>query len=346
MITAKQLYLSSTSATLQLQGLPEQLRRFQNRPRPPDHNGYSTVDDPFTPAIKFSGDGYIYWDWGHNQPDNWGTLLLEVGKGIEVEWPVLDDGKKSSIPPGAILQEIIAYAANLRTERFICRSIWEHGNVWSSYSTRRIMLAGLDQTVKIWPEWEADSKHHGYQTKISHTQLIDATESLRERVTEHFPADYTDANGHESAADLASLVVLNDVDLPTDETKGIVQRASDLENRQGFYRYFGDTWKCGRAEAKWTMGKPIIARYFFRQAIELYQKGQTREAFRTLNHGLDRIADIMTIKETYGYIPELFEDKGVLGYVPNNNELSWTLGYIIEASAAGIVALTEAGKYH
>lgn len=342
---AKQLYLSSIRALLQLQSSQEQLQRFQSRPGSPDHNGYSTIDDPFAPAIKFTGNGYIYRDWGHNQPDNWGTLLLEVGKGIEADWPVLDNGKNAPIPPGAILQEIISYAAHLRTERFIARSIWEHGNVWSSYSTRRIMLAGLNQTLKIWPELGADGKRHDYQTKISREQLTDAAAGLQEKVIEYFPADYTDTLGHESATDLASLVVLNDVDIPEEERQEIMLKATELENRQGFYRYFGDTWKQGRAEAKWTMGKPIIARYYFKQAIEKYHQGRNTEAFRALNHGLDRMADILTIKETYGYIPELFEDTGKSGYTPNNNELAWTLGYIIEASAAGISALTEAERY-
>ncbi len=345
MVPAKQLYLSSIQALLQRQGQPEQLQRFQSRPGPPDHNGYSTIDDPFAPAIKFSSDDCIYRDWGHNQPDNWGTLLLEVGKGIEADWPVLNNNRSSPVPLGTILQEIISYAVHLRTERFVCRSIWEHGNVWSSYSTRRIMLAGLYQTEKIWSELEADSKRNGYQIRTSREQLADAVGTLREKVTEHFPADYTDTLGHESAADLASLVVLNDVDLPEDEQKEILQRTLELESHEGFYRYYGDPWKQGRAEAKWTMGKPIVARYCFRQAIELYQKGRAREAFRTLDHGLDRIADILTTKEIYGYIPELFEDRGKSGYTPNNNELAWTLGYIIEASAAGIVALTEAKKY-
>ncbi len=346
---AKQLYLSSIQATIQLQGQPEQLQRFQNRPGPPDHNGYSTIDDPFAPAIKFTGSGYIYSDWGHNQPDNWGTLLLEVGKGVEADWPVLKKGGDSPIPLGAILQEIISYTANLRTERLVCRSIWEHGNVWSSYSTRRIMLAGLDQIEKIWPELATDSKRSGYQIKISQEQIVDAAGTLREKVTEHFPADYTDTLGHASAADLAHGVVANDLrdtELPTNEREEIMRKVLELENRRGCYRYDGDPWKRGRAEAIWTMGKPIIARYFFLEAIKLYEQKKPGEAFRMLDHGLDRIADILTIKESCGYIPELFEDQNRHGYVPNNNELAWTLGYTVEASAAGIVALTAAEKYY
>lgn len=348
MDSAKQLYLSSMRALLRIQGQPEQLRRFQNRPSLPDNNGYSTINDRDAPAIRFTSGGHIYQDWGHNQPDNWGTLLLGIGKGIEAGWPILDKDESQPIPLGATLQKIISYTVHLRTERLVCRSIWEHGNVWSSYSTRRIVLAGLDQIERIWPELMADSELDGYQLKVSQNQLKDAADGLREKVTEHFPADYTDTENHKSATDLASLVVLNDIDLPKEERIEIVNRIATaaLENHLGFYRYFGDPYKKGRAEAKWTMGKPIIARHYFLQAIELYKTGKPEEAFRALGHGLDRIANILTIKEAYGYIPELFEDGRNSGYIPNNNELAWTLGYVIEAAAAGIVALSESEKYH
>lgn len=345
---SKRLYLSSIRALLQIQGQPEQLRRFQSRPGLSDQDGYSTIDDRLTPAIKFTKDGYIYQDWGHNQPDNWGTLLLTVGKGIEIGWPVLGRGRNQPLPLGAILQEITSYVVNLKTERFVCRSIWEHKNVWSSYSTRRIVLAGLDQVRQVWPELVSDSKKRGYQLRASQLELEDSAGRLREKVKEYFPADYTDAEGHESAADLASLVVQNDIDdLPPEEQMEIIGRTVDLENRLGFYRYLGDPYRLGRAEAKWTMGKPIMARHFFLQSLRLYTAGKAKEAFRALDHGLDRINDLLDIKTVHGYIPELFEDRNNDGtYRANNNELAWTLGYIIEAAGVGVAAISQSEQFY
>lgn len=342
--TAKQLSLSSIQALLRIQGHHEQRWRFQSRPVDQDHNGYSIIYDRFSPAIKFSAEGRVYQDWGHNQPDNWGTLLQTVGKAIELNWPVLET--EDNPPLGEILQEIISYVVNLRTERLKCRSIWEREIGWSSYSTRRIVLAGLDQIEKVWPKLEEDSENKNYPLKTSHEQLKNAADSLRDKVTEHGLADYTDIVGHESTMDLAQLVVLNDIDLPEDEINEIIPRAYELECRQGFYRYHGDSWKHGRAEAKWTMGKPIMARHNFMQAISLYEENKPEAAFRALDHGLDRIAEIIAIKNECGYIPELFEDQGIDGYQPNNNQLAWTLGYTIRADAAGIIALSKAEQYY
>ncbi|MBI3103575.1 hypothetical protein HYZ05_01415 [Candidatus Daviesbacteria bacterium] len=344
---AKSLYLSSVRALLQIQAQPAQLWRFQNRPSIDAGNGYVTIDDRQAPAIKFTQDGLIYHDWGHNQPDNWGTLLLEVGKGIEAGWPVLEKGQNQAIPLGSIMQEVTSYVVGLRTERLVCRSIWEHKKAWSSYSTRRIVLAGLEKTEQIWPELITDSRKRAYPLKVTRQQLEDAIGRLREKVKEHFPADYTDSEGHESSADLASIVVLNDIDLPDDESSEILERARELENRQGFYRYLGDPWKQGRAEAKWTMGKPIMARYYFRLARRLYEQGKAREAYRSLGRGLDKIDDMIAIINTYGYIPEIFEDRQKDGvYRPNNNELAWTHGDIIEATSAGIVALETSERFY
>lgn len=345
---SKRLFLSSVRALLQLQGQPEQLRRLQNRPGSPDQYGYSTIDDSLAAAIKFTQDGSIYQDWGHNQPDNWGTLLSGTGKAIEADWPILAERRNQPIPLGAILQEIISYTVGLRTERLICRSIWEHQQAWSSYSTRRIVLGGLDQIKQVWPELMSDSKKSDYPLKISQSELEEAAERLREKVKEYFPADYTDAEGHESAADLASLVVQNDIDdLPPEEQMEIISRVIDLENRLGFYRYLGDPYRLGRAEAKWTMGKPIMARHFFLQSLRLYASGKPKEAFRALDHGLDRIDDLLSIKTAHGYIPELFEDRNKDGtYHPNNNELVWTLGYMAEAAGAGVVAISQAEQFY
>lgn len=344
--TAKELYLSAIQGLLIIQAQPEQQTRFASRPGPPDKDGYSTIsDDQLTPAIKFHGpSGSIYYDWGHNQPDNWATLLLEAGKGIEVGWPVLASVDEEFIP-GDILQRITSYLARLRVERFKCRSLWERGEPgWSSYSTRRMALPGLEQMARIWPELVQDSHLHGYPLLVSRDQIEDAAGTLRDKVTEHFPADYTDSRGHESVGDLASLVVLNDIDLPADEQAEILRRVADLENNLGFYRYLGDPWKIGRAEAKWGMGIPIMARYFFKQAIRLYGQGNERPAFRALDHGLERMNRIIAIKREYAYFPELHEDRNNNGiYLPNNNELAWALAYINEAAAAGIAAITTSG---
>lgn len=346
---AKKLFLSSMQPLLLTQGQPEQLQHFQNRPGPPDQNGYATIDDSAAPAIKFNRDGSIYQDWGHNQPDNWGTLLLVTGKAIEANWPILATPKSTDypIPLGAILQEVISYAVNLRTERLICRSIWEHNKAWSSYSTRSIVLAGLEQSERVWPEIVEDSKKRGYPLKISSQQIQESSGSLREKTKEHYPADYTDVEGHQSTSDLASMVVANDTKLPKDELEEIMSRAFELENREGFHRYLGDPWKRGRAEAKWTMGKPIMARLYFKKSMGQYESRTAREASRSLCHGLDRINDILDIKRNYGYIPELFEDKDNNGiYKPNNNELAWTLGYVIQAAGAGAMAIRRAEQFY
>lgn len=342
---AKRLYLSSIRTLFQIQTQPEQMHRFQNRPDIPVGDGYFTIDDRQTPAIKFTRDGIMYHDWGHNQPDNWGTLLLETGKGIEAGWPVLAKTQKQTMPLGAILQEVTAYTAGLRTERLVCRSIWEHKKGWSSYSTRRIVLAGLEGVERVWPELIADSKRKNYPLRISRQELQDATGRLREKAKEHFPADYTDSDGHESVSDLASLIVLNDIPLDDEEGSEILNKTRDLENRLGFYRYFGDPWKQGRAEAKWTMGKPVMARVHFLNSRKHYAQGRLREAYRHLDHGLDTVSDIARIIEACGYMPELFEDRDG-AYHPNNNELAWTHGYIIEAASSGIVAVKESENHY
>lgn len=336
----KRLYLSTIRGLLQTQAQPEQRERFSVRPWLPEGSDYYLLDDLHVPAIKFYSSGMPYWQWGNLQPDNWGTLLLETGKGIEAGWPVLQKTKEEQLPTGQILHDITYFVANLRTERLVCRSIWEHNKGWSSYSTRRIVLAGLEQMSRVWEKIEEDSEKREYLLTLKIDDLQSAADRLREKVSEHFPADYTDSTGHESAADLASLVVLNDIPLPPNEEAEILSRARDLENRTGFYRYIGDPWKMGRAEAKWTMGKPILAHYYFKQALSLCHEGMLSASQRSLDKGLEKIDDILEIQRTYGYIPELFEDPDKTGvYRPNNNELAWTHGIIIEAASAGITAL-------
>lgn len=345
---AKNLYLRANRGMLRVQAQPDQRRRYTSRPTDPDEEGYSTIDDKIAPAIKFTKEGHIYIDWGHNQPDNTGTLLLETGKGIEADWPVLRRGRDRFIP-GDILQDIISYAVHLRTERFRGRSIWEHNNIKSSYSTRRIVLAGLQQIEKVWPELVLDSKNKRYKLQVSLGQLQQAIGSLEEKVLE-YDGDITDsAERHPSAADLASLVVLNDIeDLPIEEEKAIIRRVqeAELENRLGFYRFQGDHWRQGWTEAKWTMGKPILARYYFRKALEAYRTNHPDVGFRALDHGLDRINDLISIYNQHGYIPELFEDEDRDGIPrPNNNELAWTHSYIIETAATGKAAIKASNKY-
>lgn len=336
------LYLKATIGMLRIQARPEQRARFASRPGIPDNEGYSTIEDRYTPAIKFTSEGFVYQDWGHNQPDNIGTQLLEIGRGIEADWPVLRKARDGFVP-GDIIQDILSYAVHLRTERFKCRSIWEHDRVRPSYSTMRMVHAGISKIGEVWLDLTRDSKRNGYELKVSRDQIQEAAGHLIERVR-GTDGDITDsAERHPSIADLASLVVLNDVDnLPPDEQKAILRRIqeAELENRLGFYRFHGDHWKHGRAEAKWTMGKPIMARYLFKQALAYYQAGQPDAGFRALDHGLDRINDLIDIIQRVGYIPELFEDQNKDGlYVPNNNELAWTHSYLIEAAAAGIAAI-------
>lgn len=350
-ITPQKLYLSAISAILRLQGQPKQWCRFQSRPGTPNADGYTTIPCSEAPAIKFdmehNPNGEIVDNWGHNQPDNWGILLDVAGKGIEKDLPVLQRQYGDQRTPGEILQHITSYLVHLKTERFLCRSIWEHNLCWSSYSTRRIVLAGLDQITKIWGEIICDSQKQSYPLLLSKDQIEDAAESLREKVTEHFPADYTDSYNHKSRGDLGQGIVLNDVDnLPRKEQLEIVWRLAELENGNGLYRYLGDPWRIGKTEAEWTMGKPIMARHYFRQAIDLYQKGLKIPGNITLQRGFKRIEDILKIKRQYGYIPELFETTQSGEYFGNNNELAWTTGYIIEAVAAGITAMSIIDKYY
>ena len=343
--TADQLYLSAARGMLLVQAQPEQLARFQTRPGPADEHGYSTIDDRFAPAIKFYGpNGSIHYDWGHNQPDNWGTLLLEVGKGIKAGLPLLE--QTADYIPGKVLQHILSYVVNLRAERLVCRSIWEHNNAWSSYSTRRIVLASLGIWTGIWPAIEKDSREHGYPLLVDKSMLRKAAGNLKLKVNEH-KGDYTDDHDHASSGDLASLVVANDIDIPKREAVRIFRRIkdADLESRQGIYRYIGDPWKHGRAEAMWTLGKPIMARYYFGQAIGFYQANHLDAATRALTQGMDRIQDILDIIAQCGYMPELFEEEKWVGsYKANNNELAWKDSYIIEAAAAGLAAIAESER--
>lgn len=348
--TPKHLYLSATESIMRLQQLPEQWERFKARPGIPDNDGYATIPCHQTPAIKFdiqkNPQGEIYQDWGHNQPDNWGTLLLGFGKGREQGMPFSEKNDPHDKSLCEIAQEIAAYVSRLHIERFRCRSIWEHEICWSSYSTRRIVLAGLEQIIKVWGQIEDDSKYYNYQLSIQKNEVQEAEGRLREKVTEHFPADFTDCWGHNSTGDLASLVVQNEIDLPSWEQKKIIKNVAILENDDGFHRYRGDPWKRGEREAKWTMGKPLMGGYFFRKSLRLYHNGEPQRGDSALRQGLTRMAAVVRIKEQHNYIPELFITPDQNNYYPNNNQLAWTLGNIIEAAAAGIAAMTESQKYH
>lgn len=335
---AEKLYLSTIGGLLEIQTNPEQMERLKTRPSCPDGNGYCSIDDQQAPAIKFYGpDSSIVRDWGHNQPDNWGILLLEAGKGIEAGLPVLEAEKFN---PGEILVNITSYVANLKVERLNCRSIWEQDIIWSSYSTRRIVLAGLEQMLKVWDQIEQDGHTKGYEVTVQKQGVSTAIQNLRPSVKEH-RGDYTSSTGHHFAGDLASLIVLNDIELPPEEQLEIIRKIAEgeLENSLGFYRWLGDTWKKGGTEAKWTMGKPILARYYFRKAMELASVHPTA-SLRSLDHGLDRMQDILDINDKYGYIPELFEHGSGIGiYYPNRNDLGWTRSYLVEAASSGINAL-------
>jgi hypothetical protein len=254
-----EFYLKSTKGILNTLGQPAPYARFLSRPCGEDGQGYRKLDDQFAPVIKYNRFGETIYDWGHNQPDNWGTLLLEVGKGIEQGFPVLEHTEGEVLPAGQVIQRVASYAANLRTERLICRSIWEHDNCWSSYSTRSIVQGGLEKMAQVWGELEYDSRDRGYHLEISQIEVEDSVASLSALRKEHFPADYTDLN-HPSTADLASLIVLNDLEVEDTEKREIIDRAKKLRNGVGFYRYIGDKWKFGTAESKWTLGITVLGR--------------------------------------------------------------------------------------
>lgn len=198
----------------------------------------------------------------------------------------------------------------------------------------------MRQISNIWSEIINDSKLNGYSINLNESRIKETASRLEEKVTEHFPADYTDSYNHNSPGDLASLVVLNDVDLPKEEEEEILARVSDLEKPLGFFRYLGDHWKYGETEAIWTMGLPIMAKHFFKQSVILRAQNNPKESEEALNKGLTYLQTIREIQNKYGYLPELFVVKN--GTVePNNNELVWTQGIIIEASAMGIEALLK-----
>lgn len=337
----RDVYLKAMDGILRAQYSDEQFRRFSTVPDQAGPDGYYSLDDQEVPAIKFNSNGTIYHDWGHNQPDNWGTLLLEIGKGIEAGWPVLEK-KADGFIPGEILQWISSYVVNLRTERLLCRSIWEHNVGWPSYSTKRIVLTGLNQWDRVWPQTKNNSKDNNYPLLVFLKDVREAAGSLAEMVREQ-QGDYTDTENHKSPADLASLVVLNDIDnLPEREQREIIERVieADLEKELGFTRYIGDHWKKGPTEARWPMGKPIMARFRFKQAAISFAKGNHAAGTISLNQGLARMHEVLSMISEYGYIPELFEDVDGDGiFLPNNNELAWTRSYVIQAAAAGIAAI-------
>lgn len=346
---AQGLYLSSIRSILQLQVQSDQIERFKVRPGPPDEHGYSTIDDRDVPAIKFHSNGHVL-DWGHNQPDNWGVLLLEAGKGIELGLPVLAPFEDEILSIGDVLQRITSYVANLKIERLNCRSIWEHNVCWSSYSTRIIVLAGLRQITKVRKHLEQDSKKRGYLPSINKREIQQAVKNLKGKVRERFPADYTDLN-HPGRADLALLVVLNDVPLSEADRRKILTtiKQEELENHYGFFRYFSDPWQRDNqgnsTEAIWTLGKPAMAKYYFQEAIFSYQQNEPLTGNRNLNRGLERMSVLLELRDKYGYIPELLYYKDGR-YFPNNNDLAWTRSYIIEACAAGMAALRMRSNYH
>ncbi|MCR4305661.1 MAG: hypothetical protein NUV73_01080 [Candidatus Daviesbacteria bacterium] len=334
---ARSLYLSAIHGILEMQTNPEQIERFKSKPGWPDKDGYYSLGDQQAPAIKFYGyDGSIVREWGHNQPDSWGILLLEAGKGIEAGLTVLEAERFN---PGETLANITSYVTNLKVERLNCRSIWERDHLKSPYSTRRIVLAGLEQMLEIWDQIEQDSQIKAYQLPINQKDLLAAAKSLRGLVREH-EGDFTDLN-HPFAGDLSSLVVLNDVKLPIDEQTAVIKSITEgeLENSLGCYRWVGDSWKENEIEAKWTIGKPMIAKYHLEQAKRLAITNPSA-SLRHLDHGLDRMQHILDIFHKYHYIPELFEyGSHTTLFRPNNNDLAWTRSAVIGSASKGIVAL-------
>ena len=77
----------------------------------------------------------------------------------------------------------------------------------------------------------------------------------------------------------------------------------------------------------------------FKKAIELAASHPTASR-RELDHGLDRMQNVMDILTENGYIPELYKhDPKTDTFKPNNNDLAWNRSYLIEATSAGIIAL-------
>lgn len=111
--TGLQVYLLAMREVLVIQTQNyddhNQWERFYNRPGCPDEKGYSTIDCNQTPAIKFTSTGEMYIDWGHNQPDNLGTLTTEIGKGIKQELPILKPIPGCNKFPGEIIDHLTSY---------------------------------------------------------------------------------------------------------------------------------------------------------------------------------------------------------------------------------------------
>ncbi len=336
---AQKLYIEGMKGLLEMQTCPEQIERFKKRPGPPNEKGYRSIGDQQAPAIKFYGpNGSIVREWGHNQPDSWGILLLEAGKGIQQGLPVLEAERFN---PGEVLANITSYLANLKVERLMCRSIWERDYLESPSSSRRTVLAGLEEMLEVWDQIEQDSQKKTYSLPINQKEILTAAKSLRNLVREH-SGDYTDTD-HPFAEDLAQLVVLDDVDLPVDEQTAIIKAIAmgELENNLGCYRWIGDSWKKEGTEAKWTMGKSFIARYYLKRA-RILAKTDSSASHRYLDHGLDRIQHILNIMEDYNYLPELFMyGPKTMTYRPNRNDLAWGRSANIRALSSAVCTLTQ-----
>ena len=351
--TGTDFYLSTMRGLFRLQTSPQQWERFNNKPSvEPDEHGYFSIDDRDAPAIKFHLSGNIQTDWGHNQPDNWGTLLLEVGKGIEAGLPLLEKAHPDDIPPALVIDHITKYLVNLKTERLNCRSLWEHDKGWSSYSTRRIVQAGLEQIARVQNVIQDSILYYEEKPETHSGELEEAIGRLKNSALEYFPADYTDSSKHLSKGDLASLVVLNDIsDLSSYEIRGIIRNTRALMTPNGYIRYEGDPWQNENelGEASWTMGLLIDAKFASQQAERLFLKGRPK-AQPYLEFGLDRIGTFMAFFSRFGWSPELFKIKydettGKIIPVPNNNHLAWPDGYGIEAAPYCMSAIKAEKTY-
>lgn len=337
------LYISSTRGMLRVLSQPEQMERFKEaRPGGTDEKGYASLADEEAPPIKFHTDGRPWegWSKSNNQPDNWGTELLETGRGIEQRLPVLEPIPGEQAPAGMVIQRIVSYVVGLQVERLICRSIWEHAPVYSSYSTISIGAAGLRQIRKdaVWSVLVADSKKKGYTMEISQAQVKVANDSLDRKRKERSVDDYTDYH-HPRPADLAPMIVLNDTNLHKAEAKQIAERVMTLKNGVGFNRFHEDPYKNGLIGASWSLGIPAMAKYDFNVAMEYYKANNFLDGNIYLFKGYDMLDVDIRLLRWFGYIPELTYDRDRNGVpVPNNNELGWGLGYLAEACGAGIAA--------
>jgi hypothetical protein len=274
------------------------------------------------PPIHFEIDGRpVFW-WQQNQPDSWGAYLISLGSGLK-------QGLLSLNPKQQEGAEIIAnFILKNEVEKLRQSSMWEGCEVYgpAPLSSVAIVAKGLKEIQPF-----ISSKLKG--------QIENAILRSKRFIKYNYPKDYTVPDGHYSETDLATLVAhdLGALEgLPL--SKYFKKSNRELDNSLGKKRYIGDIYYGFKGkEAVWLLGALLESKILLEKAINSFKYGDREIGNKLQLKGLAKLKKVINIQEKYGYLPELFDQRGG-EFMPNGNDLLWNHAQLIKACAFAIVS--------